>query len=284
MNTIEIIAAVKDMQKRSDKMRCQGKTIVFVPTMGFLHEGHLSLIQEGHKHGDDLVVSIFVNPTQFGPGEDLESYPRNLQRDLELLQEQGVNAVFTPDTEEIYGKKFQTYVALEKLPNYLCGATRPIHFRGVATVVTKLFNIVKPHVAVFGQKDYQQLVVIRQIVRDLDFGIDIIGAPTVREPDGLAMSSRNNYLTAQQRISALCLYKSLHKAKELINSGIRDAAKIIDAATELIESYPETDIDYIAICDPETLVDIKAIDRPVVMALAVKVGKARLIDNMILNQ
>jgi len=230
-----------------------------------------------------MVVSIFVNPTQFGPGEDLESYPRNFERDLELLQNQGVNAVFTPETKEIYGRKFQTYVTLENLPNYLCGASRPSHFRGVATVVAKLFNTVKPHVAVFGLKDYQQLVVIRQMVRDLDFGIEIIGASTVREPDGLAMSSRNNYLTAEQRISALSLYKSLHKAKELIDSGIRDAVTIIDAATELIQSYPETDIDYIAICDPETLIDIKAIDRPVVMALAVKVGKARLIDNMILN-
>jgi pantoate--beta-alanine ligase len=265
-------------------MRRQFKTIVFIPTMGFLHEGHLSLIQEGRKYGDDMVVSIFVNPTQFGPGEDLESYPKNLERDLELLQKQGVNAVFTPDAKEIYGKKFQTYVTLENLPNYLCGASRPIHFRGVATVVAKLFNTVKPHVAVFGLKDYQQLVVIRQMVRDLDFGIEIIGVSTVREPDGLAMSSRNNYLTAEQRMSALSLYKSLHKAKELINSGIRDAATIIDAATELIQSYPETDIDYISICDPETLVDIKAIDRPVVMALAVKVGKARLIDNMIMNQ
>jgi len=272
------------MQARSDRMRRQFKTIVFTPTMGFLHEGHLSLIQEGRKYGDDMVVSIFVNPTQFGPGEDLESYPRNLQRDLELLQKHGVNAVFAPDEKEIYGRKFQTYVTLEKLPNYLCGASRPVHFRGVATVVTKLFNIVKPHVAVFGQKDYQQLIVIRQMVRDLDFGIEIIGVPTVREPDGLAMSSRNNYLTAEQRISALSLYKSLNKAKELIDSGIRDAAKIIDAATELIQSYPETAIDYITICDPETLVDIKDINRPVVMALAVKVGKARLIDNMILNQ
>lgn len=272
------------MQARSDRMRRQFKTIVFIPTMGFLHEGHLSLIQEGHKYGDDIVVSIFVNPTQFGPGEDLESYPKNLERDLELLQKQGVNAVFTPDAKEIYGKKFQTYVTLEKLPNYLCGASRPIHFRGVATVVAKLFNTVKPHVAVFGRKDYQQLIVIRQMVRDLDFGIKIIGAPTVREPDGLAMSSRNNYLTAEQRISALTLYKSLQKAKELIKSGIQDAATIIDAATELIQSYSETDIDYIAICDTETLVDIKTIDRPVVMALAVKVGKARLIDNMILNQ
>jgi len=272
------------MRSRSDRMRRQFKTIVFIPTMGFLHEGHLSLIQEGRKYGDDMVVSIFVNPTQFGPGEDLKSYPRDLERDLELLQKQGVNAVFTPDAKEIYSKKFQTYVTLEKLPNYLCGATRPIHFRGVATVVAKLLNIIKPHVAVFGRKDYQQLIVIRQMVSDLDFGIEIIGASTVREPDGLAMSSRNNYLTAEQRMSALSLNKSLHKAKELINSGIRDAATIIDAATELIQSYPETDIDYIAICDPETLMDIKAIDRPVVMALAVKVGKARLIDNMILNQ
>ena len=270
------------MQARSDRMRRQ-YTIVLVPTMGFLHEGHLSLIKEGHRHGDDMVVSIFVNPTQFGPEEDLESYPRDLERDLELLQKEGVDAVFTPDAKEIYGKKFQTYVKLEKLPNYLCGVSRPIHFRGVATVVAKLFNTVKPHVAVFGRKDYQQLIVIRQMVSDLDFGIEIIGAPTIREPDGLAMSSRNNYLTSEQRISALSLHISLQKAKELIKSGIRDAATIIDATTELIQSYPETDIDYIAICDTETLVDIQIIDRPVQMVLAVYVGKARLIDNILLN-
>ena len=271
------------MQARSDRMRRQFKTIAFIPTMGFLHEGHLSLIKEGHRHGDDIVVSIFVNPTQFGPGEDLESYPRNLERDLVLLQKQGVDAVFTPDAREIYGKEFQTYVTLEKLPNYLCGVSRPIHFRGVATVVAKLFNTVKPHVAVFGRKDYQQLIVIRQMVRDLDFGIEIISAPTVREPDGLAMSSRNTYLTSQQRISALSLYKSLQKAKELIKSGIQDAASIIDAATELIQSCPETHIDYIAICDTETLADIQTINGPVQMLLAVQVGKSRLIDNMLLN-
>jgi len=271
------------MQVRSDRMRRQYKTIVLVPTMGFLHDGHLSLIKEGHRHGDDMVVSIFVNPTQFGPEEDLESYPRNLERDLELLQKEGVDAVFTPDAKEIYGKRFQTCVMLEKLPNYLCGVSRPIHFRGVATVVAKLFNTVKPHVAVFGRKDYQQLVVIRQMVHDLDFGIEIIGAPTVREPDGLAMSSRNNYLTSEHRISALSLYKSLQKAKELIKSGVQDAATIIDAAKELIQSCPETDIDYIAICDTETLVDIQTIDKPVQMVLAVQVGKARLIDNMLLN-
>ena len=271
------------MQARSDRMRRQFKTIAFVPTMGFLHEGHLSLVREGKKRGDDLVVSIFVNPSQFAPGEDFESYPKDLDRDLEILQEEGVDAVFNPDVKEIYGEEFQTYVELKKLPNHLCGISRPIFFKGVATVVAKLFNIVKPHVTIFGQKDYQQLVIIRQMARDLGFDIEVVGAPTVREPDGLAMSSRNAYLSPEQRDSALSLYNSLQKAQELIENGIQDATIIIDAAAELIQSRPETKIDYIAICDTETLVDIQTIDKPVLMALAVKVGKARLIDNMILN-
>ncbi len=271
------------MQARSDRMRRQFKTIAFVPTMGFLHEGHLSLVKEGKKRGDDLVVSIFVNPSQFAPGEDFESYPRDLDRDLELLQEEGVDAVFNPDDKEIYGGEFQTCVELEKLPNHLCGISRPIFFKGVATVVAKLFNIVKPHVTIFGQKDYQQLVIIRQMVRDLGFDIEVVCAPTVREPDGLAMSSRNAYLSPEQRDSALSLYNSLQKAQVLIENGIQDATIIIDATTELIQSRPETQIDYIVICDTETLVDIQTIDKPVLMALAVKVGKARLIDNMILN-
>ncbi len=271
------------MQARSDRMRRQFKTIVFVPTMGFLHEGHLSLVREGKKRGDDLVVSIFVNPSQFAPGEDLESYPRDLDRDLEILQEEGVDAVFNPDVKEIYGEEFQTYVELEKLPNHLCGISRPIFFKGVATVVAKLFNIVKPHVSIFGQKDFQQLVVIRQMVRDLGFDIEVVGACTVREPDGLAMSSRNAYLSPEQRNSALSLYNSLQKAQEIIENGIQDATIIIDAAAELIQSRPGTKIDYIVICDTETLADIQTIDKPVLMALAVKVGKTRLIDNMILN-
>jgi pantoate--beta-alanine ligase len=283
VNFIEIITTTKMMQARSDKMRRQFKTIAFVPTMGFLHEGHLSLVKEGKKRGDDLVVSIFVNPSQFAPGEDFESYPRDLDKDLELLQEEGVDAVFNPDVKEIYGEEFQTSVELEKLPNHLCGISRPIFFKGVATVVAKLFNIVKPHVTIFGQKDYQQLVIIRQMVRDLGFDIEVVGAPTVREPDGLAMSSRNAYLSPEQRASALSLYNSLQKAQELIENGIQDATIIIDAAAELIQSRPGTKIDYIAICDTETLVDIQTIDMPVLMALAVKVGKARLIDNMILN-
>ena len=283
MNVIEIITTTKMMQARSDRMRRQFKTIAFVPTMGFLHEGHLSLVREGKKRGDDLVVSIFVNPSQFAPGEDFESYPRDLDRDLEILQEEGVDAVFNPDDKEIYGGEFQTCVELEKLPNHLCGISRPIFFKGVATVVAKLFNIVKPHVTIFGQKDYQQLVIIRQMVRDLGFDIEVVGASTVREPDGLAMSSRNAYLSPEQRDSALSLYNSLQKAQELIENGIQDATIIIDAAAELIKSRPGTKIDYIAICDTETLVDIQTIDTPVLMALAVKVGKARLIDNMILN-
>jgi pantoate--beta-alanine ligase len=280
---IEIITTAKLMQARSDQMRRQFKTIVFVPTMGFLHEGHLSLIREGHKYGDDMVVSIFINPAQFAPGEDFESYPRDFERDLELLKKEDVDAVFIPDDKEIYSKRFQTYVDLEKLPNHLCGISRPIFFKGVATVVAKLFNIVKPHVTVFGQKDYQQLIIIRQMVRDLNLDIEVVGAPTVREPDGLAMSSRNNYLTPEQRISALSLYKSLQKARALVESGIQDANKIIKAATELIQSHPGTEIDYIVIGDTETLDDAKTIDRPVLMALAVKVGRARLIDNSILN-
>ncbi len=283
VNVIEIITTAKEMQARSDKMRCQEKTIVFVPTMGFLHEGHLSLMREGRKYGEDLIVSIFVNPTQFGPGEDLETYPRDLKRDLELVRKEGVNTVFIPDVDEIYGERFQTYIELEKLPKHLCGISRPVFFKGVATVVTKLFNIVKPHVAIFGQKDYQQLTVIRQMVRDLNLDIKVIGSPTVREPDGLAMSSRNTYLTPEQRLSALSLNKSLKKAQALVDNGLRDAAEIIETSAALIRSHPETEIDYIAVCDPDTLDDLTTIDRPALMALAVKVGKARLIDNMILK-
>ena len=283
MHDIKIITRATEMQEHSDRMRGLGKTVAFVPTMGFLHEGHLSLIKEGRKLGNDLVVSIFVNPAQFGHGEDFESYPRNFDKDLKLLQKEGVDVIFSPDEDELYQDGFQTYVELKNLPNHLCGISRPIFFRGVATVVTKLFNIVRPHIAIFGQKDYQQLVVIRRMVRDLNFDIKIVGFPTVREPDGLAMSSRNTYLTPEQRINALSLHKSLNQSKKLVESGIKDAKRIIDTAYTLIKSHPETVIDYIAICDPETLADIETISRPALMALAVNVGKTRLIDNMILN-
>ena len=279
---IKVIHKAEEIQKRSEQIRCQGKSIVLVPTMGFFHEGHLSLMRKGRELGDDLVISIFVNPAQFGPHEDFESYPRDLERDLQLAREIGVDAVFTPDNMELYPEGFQTYIELEKLPNHLCGLSRPVFFKGIATVVAKLFNIVKPHVAIFGEKDYQQLTVIRRMVNDLNFNINIIGGPTVREPDGLAMSSRNNYLTPKQRPAALTLYKALVKAKDLLKNGVKDAGEIIQVATKLITSHPETGIDYISICDPECLDTIKTIDRPALMALAVNVGKTRLIDNMIL--
>ncbi|MBC8198571.1 MAG: pantoate--beta-alanine ligase [Desulfobacterales bacterium] len=279
---MKVIIRVTEMREHSKRMRGLGKTIAFVPTMGALHEAHLALIKEGRKLGDDLVVSIFANPSQFSPEEDFESYPRNFDKDLKLLQKKGVDVIFSPNEDELYQDGFQTYVELENLPNHLCGISRPIFFRGVATVVTKLFNIVRPHIAIFGGKDYQQLAVIRRMVRDLNFDIKIVGFPTVREPDGLAMSSRNSYLTPEQRINAVCLYKSLKQSQELVESGIKDAKRIIDAAYALIKSHPETAIDYIAICDPETLADMETIDRPALMALAVNVGKTRLIDNMIL--
>ncbi|NQT10620.1 MAG: pantoate--beta-alanine ligase [Desulfobacteraceae bacterium] len=280
---MKVIIRTTEMQEYSERMRSVGKTIAFVPTMGFLHEGHLPLIKEGRKLGDNLVVSIFVNPSQFSPEEDFESYPRNFDNDLKLLQKEGVDVIFYPDKNDLYQDGFQTYVELENLPKHLCGISRPIFFQGVATVVTKLFNIVKPHIAIFGRKDYQQLVIIRRMARDLNFDIKIVGFPTVREPDGLAMSSRNTYLTPEQRINALSLYKSLKQSKKLVESGIKDAKRIIDAAYTLIKSHPETVIDYIAICDPETLADMETIDRPALMALAVNVGKTRLIDNMILK-
>ncbi len=272
------------MQARSDHWRRTGKTIAFVPTMGFLHDGHISLLKEGRKRGDDLVLSIFVNPTQFGPNEDLDAYPKSLERDLSLAEQEGVNAVFTPNKEQLYGENYQTGVELEKLPGHLCGLSRPVHFRGVATVVTKLFNIVKPNISIFGQKDFQQLAVIRQMTSDLNFDIEIIGAPTVREPDGLAMSSRNTYLTEEQRTSALTLYKSLMMSQDMIKNGERDPGQIIKKVTTFITSHPNTEIDYISLCDPVTLDNLTStIKKTALMALAVKVGKPRLIDNMLLT-
>jgi pantoate--beta-alanine ligase len=280
---MEIIRAAIDMHKHAEHIRQIGKKIAFVPTMGFFHEGHLSLMRKGRKLCDELIISIFVNPTQFGPNEDFDTYPRNFERDLELAQKEGVDIVFAPTDKELYFENFQTYVKLENLSNHLCGLSRPVFFTGVATVVTKLFNIVKPHVAIFGQKDYQQLLIIRQMVRDLNFEIEIVGAPTVRESDGLAMSSRNDYLTPAQRPAALSLYKSLIQAQALVKNGVREVVTILHAVKEQITSHAETEIDYVSLCDPENLIEVESIDRPVIMALAVKVGKTRLIDNMILK-
>ncbi|MFH2046430.1 MAG: pantoate--beta-alanine ligase [Pseudomonadota bacterium] len=277
------IYKINDMQQYSDRIRENAECLAFVPTMGFLHEGHLALLKKARKLADVVVASIFVNPSQFGPGEDLESYPRNIERDLELMEKEHVDAVFIPDAKDIYPDRFQTYVELQSLPEHLCGLSRPVLFKGVATIVSKLFNIVKPHIAVFGQKDFQQLLVIKQMVCDLNYDIEIVGVPTVREKDGLAMSSRNSYLSQEERIHALSLYKSLNKALEMAKAGERDTSKIIKEATDIIISYPDSTIDYIMICDSETLENLDTIDRPALMALAVKIGTTRLIDNIMLQ-
>jgi pantoate--beta-alanine ligase len=280
---MKIIKKIKEMQAWSDHGRLERKKIGFVPTMGYLHEGHLSLMRIAREVCDLVVVSIFVNPSQFAPHEDFNAYPRDLQRDFEMSKKEGVDILFAPEVHEIYPEGFQTYVSLEKIPMHLCGLSRPIFFRGVATVVTKLFNIIKPHMAVFGKKDYQQFLVIRRMAFDLHMDIKIIGAETFREHDGLAMSSRNVYLTNAQRTSALSLNKALKAAQTEVESGTTDASQLIRKTKKFINSHPETQIDYVAICDPETLEEIQIINPPVLMALAVKVGSTRLIDNMILN-
>jgi pantoate--beta-alanine ligase len=281
---MEIIATVKEMQRRAEQLRRQGKKIAFVPTMGYLHEGHLSLMHEGRKRGDVLVISIFVNPTQFGPGEDYDQYPRDMQRDLALVQKAGVDICFTPSAQEMYPDRFQTAVEVEQVTKNLCGISRPGHFRGVTTVVAKLFNIVKPHLAFFGQKDYQQLIAIKRMVGDLNMDIEVIGTPTVRENDGLAMSSRNTYLNPQQRKEATNLSRALHRGEELFHQGERSAAVILNRVRGIIEEGKSAAIDYAKICDAHTLEDIEEIKGEAVIAVAVKIGKTRLIDNCILKE
>lgn len=265
-------------------MRAAGRTIALVPTMGFLHEGHLELMRAGKQHADELIISIFVNPTQFGPGEDLDRYPRDVDGDLRKARGVGVDIVFMPSVEEIYPDRFQTRVQIEDLPHHLCGLSRPGHFDGVATVVAKLFNLTKPHLAVFGQKDYQQLAIISRMVMDLNMDIRILGVPTVREPDGLAMSSRNSYLSPEERRSALCLKKSIDLAREMFQGGEDQAHAIADAVRSLVLSHPFTKIDYVALCDPITLDDLDVLTGEALLALAVRVGKTRLIDNCLLRK
>ena len=279
---MQVIENVLEMQITSEALRQAGQTIALVPTMGYLHEAHLELMRVGKRHADKLIISIFVNPKQFGPSEDFEQYPRDPEGDLEKARSVGVDIVFMPSAQEMYPEGFQTTVALDRLPRHLCGLSRPGHFDGVATVVCKLFNITKPHIAIFGQKDYQQLTIISRMVMDLNMDIRIIGVPTVREPDGLAMSSRNAYLTRDQRPSALCLKKSLDLATRMVKDGEKDAGKIIAAIENLIREHPFTEIDYVNICNPVTLDDIAEIKDEALLALAVKVGNTRLIDNCIL--
>jgi len=255
-------------------------TVGFVPTMGYLHEGHLALVKQARIENSAVIVSIYVNPAQFGPREDFGAYPRELNRDLELLQGEGVDIVFVPSDEEMYPPEFSSWVDVEKVTERLEGASRPGHFRGVATIVAKLFNIVQPTKAYFGQKDAQQVVVIKRMVADLDMGIEIVVVPTVRESDGLAMSSRNIYLSPGERQAATILFKALTLARQLRRGGEKDAGKIRRQMTSLIQKEPLARIDYVSIADAETLEELNLIDRPALASLAVRIGKTRLIDNM----
>lgn len=271
------------MQAHSRKIQTSGATIAFVPTMGFLHEGHLSLMRLGRSLADHLVVSIFVNPTQFGPNEDFESYPRDIEQDSKKVNDIGVNALFLPDVGELYPEGFETSIQLKNLPERLCGLSRPHHFQGVTTIVAKLFNIVRPNIAIFGKKDYQQWIIIRRMTRDLNMDIEIVGGSTVREPDGLAMSSRNKYLSRDQRIKALSLYRALIASQDAVTNGEKDVAVVKAEAIRSISAHDGVKVEYVALCDPESLVDVTRINHPVLMALAVRVGSTRLIDNMLLT-
>lgn len=278
---MEIITTVEGVRKQVKEWRKEGLTIGLVPTMGYLHEGHKSLIDKAVAENDRVVVSVFVNPIQFGPSEDLASYPRDLERDAELCEKAGANVIFHPEDSEMYFDDFCTYVDMDDLTKGLCGKTRPTHFRGVCTVVSKLFHIVAPDRAYFGQKDAQQLAVIRRMVRDLNFDLEIVGCPIVREEDGLAKSSRNTYLSAEERKAAVVLHKGLTEGEKLLEAGEKDAAKVIAAVREVIEKEPLAKIDYVELVDWNTLKPVNMVEDTVLMAVAVYIGKTRLIDNVI---
>lgn len=277
---MEILRTTVEMARWRDECYRKSQTVGFVPTMGYLHKGHLALVEEALRRAERVVVSIFVNPTQFSPGEDLDQYPRDFERDLDLCRELGVHAIFAPEVEEMYPVGFQTRVLVDRVTQNLCGLHRPGHFDGVALIVTKLFCAVRPHLAVMGQKDFQQLVVVKRLSTDLNLGVEIIPHPTVRESDGLAMSSRNTYLSKEERQSALALYRSLLAARELVQKGERRVEVLIDRTKAIIEAEPHCKIQYVQVVDEDTMTDIVEVTPRAVMAMAVFVGKARLIDNM----
>ena len=277
----KLIQNINEMKQTIKTLKQQNKKIGFVPTMGYLHKGHLSLVECSKKKNDITVVSIFVNPTQFGENEDFDKYPRDLERDLKLCEEAGVDYVFTPKVYEIYPEGYSTYVIMETLTDKLCGKYRPGHFKGVLTVVNKLFNIVQPDNAYFGEKDYQQLIIIKKMVEDLNMNVNVVGCPIIREEDGLAMSSRNKYLSEEERKSALSLSKALFLAKELFEKGETNPQKIKEEMRKLILSYPLVkEIQYIEIVDPKTLEEKQKVEKGDRVLLAVFVGDTRLIDNI----
>jgi pantoate--beta-alanine ligase len=282
---MQIITDINDMQQRCLAARENGRRIAFVPTMGYLHEGHASLLREGRRRGDLLVLSIFVNPTQFGVGEDFASYPRDLSSDAELARSAGVDLLFAPEARAMYPAGYATYVDVEGLTDTLCGRSRPGHFRGVTTVVCKLFTIVQPHLAFFGRKDFQQLTVIARMTADLNLPVEIIGMPIVREADGLAMSSRNVYLSDEERRQALVLSQAIAEARRMVVAGVTDGGQILATLAGMIAAQPDARIDYLRICHQGTLREQERVDGDSVLLLAVHVGKTRLIDNgFLVNQ
>ena len=279
---MQIAATINEVRTQVKAWKKEGLSVGFVPTMGYLHEGHGSLISRARKENDKVVVSIFVNPMQFGPGEDLESYPRDLEKDSAYCESLGADLIFHPEPEEMYTDGFCSYVDMSVLTEELCGLSRPVHFRGVCTVVNKLFNIVQPDRAYFGQKDAQQLAIIKRMVQDLNMDLEIIGCPIVREEDGLAKSSRNTYLSAEERQAALVLSQAVRLGQEMVESGEKDAKKIVSEMSALIEKEPLARIDYVKAVDGLTMQQIDTVKEPMLVALAVYIGKTRLIDNFMI--
>lgn len=279
---MQIVSTVDEVREQVNAWRKEGLKVGLVPTMGYLHEGHKSLIDKAVEENDKVVVSIFVNPIQFAPNEDLATYPRDLERDSILCENAGASLIFHPEKENMYFDDFCTHVDMDGLTKGLCGKTRPTHFRGVCTVVAKLFNIVKPDKAYFGQKDAQQLAVIRRMVRDLNFDLEIVGCPIIREEDGLAKSSRNTYLSAEERQAATILHKGLETGEKLVKAGEKNTEKITAAIREVIESEPLAKIDYVEAVDFDSIEEVKEIKGATLFAVAVYIGKTRLIDNTII--
>ncbi len=280
---MRVVKTIEEVRDFVNEWRSEGHTVGLVPTMGFLHEGHESLIKRAAQENDRVVVSDFVNPTQFAPNEDFEAYPRDIEADAVLCERAGASIIFNPEADEMYDNAL-TFVDMREITKVLCGKTRPIHFSGVCTVVSKLFNIVKPDRAYFGQKDAQQLCVIKKMVKDLNFDIEIVGCPIIREEDGLAKSSRNTYLNADERKAALCLSRSLSIGKNMIENGEKSAKVVIDAVKAEIEKEPLAKIDYVEIVDWNNLKSVEEIKAPILMAIAVYIGKTRLIDNFIIEE
>jgi len=280
---MEVAETIQDVRSLVKAARKAGRKIGFVPTMGALHAGHLSLIEAARRSCEFVVVSIFVNPTQFGPGEDFEKYPRDLETDLKLCRQAGVDVVFVPTVEQMYSSENLTWVTVEKLTEPLCGRFRPGHFKGVTTICTKLFNVVQPDVAFFGQKDAQQAVVIKKMVADLKMPLEIVVCPTVREASGLAVSSRNKYLSEKQKADAALIYKSLQKCREMIEAGARDSRAIIAEMEKVLRQVPEMKIEYISLVDAESLESLERLRGRVLAAVAVRLGPARLIDNIVVD-